>query len=261
MDLFWLALAGAVVPCLAWLWFFYTRDVHDPEPKPLIAKLFLIGALPVAFVAGIVNTGLLLGLTGGDLRGAGATAAFATFAVLGAPVVEETLKYLGTSVGARRHRAFDEPVDGMIYGATVGLGFAAAETVDYLINAYQGFGPLGTPIDFCDAGAECFLLTAFLRGIGSAVLHATAGGIAGYGLSRRVVEGRGRPTAIWWVLVAMVAHGAWNAAAFVTLPLPALVFFVLLRRSLRRSPYVAEVVVPRRYYDPARYGDPNGFRR
>lgn len=253
MNLFLLALFGAVIPCLLWLRFFYTRDKHDPEPKGLIAKLFLIGALPVAFVAGILNTVAFLVFTGGEVTGPEAVGLFGLLAVVIAPIVEETLKYLGTSRGARRHNAFNEPVDGMIYGTTVGLGFAASETIDYLINAYQGFGPLGTPIDFCDAGAECFLVAAFLRGFGSAVLHATAGGIAGYGLSRRVIDGRGRFTAVWWVLVAMVMHGLWNAANFVVLVAPVAIYMWLMRRSLRRSPFVAEVVVPGRYYDPRRY--------
>lgn len=247
MDPFLLALMGAVIPSLLWLRFFYTRDHHDPEPKGLIAKLFLIGALPVAFLAGILNTAAFLAVTGGDMTGAGTAASFALLAVVIAPVTEETLKYLGTSRGARRHKAFDEPVDGMIYGTTVGLGFAAAETVDYLLNAYQGFGPLGSPIDFCDAGAECFLVAVFLRGLGSAVLHATAGGIAGYGLSRRVVDRKGRFSAIWWVLVAMLMHALWNAANFVVLAVPVLVYMWLLRRSLRRSPFVAAAVAPVRF--------------
>ncbi|MGI9015681.1 MAG: PrsW family intramembrane metalloprotease [Euzebya sp.] len=253
MNIFLLALLGAVVPCLAWLVFFYTRDKHDPEPKGLIARLFLIGALPVAFLAGVLNSIIFLALTGGDVDGPQALALFGVLAVVIAPVTEETLKYLGASVGARRSKAFNEPVDGIIYGTTVGLGFAAAETVDYLLNAYQGFGPLGTPIDFCAAGAGCFVLAAFLRGFGSAVLHATASGIAGYGLTRRVIDGRRFPSAVGWVLTAMAMHSLWNAFTFLALPIPILVYVVLMRRSLRRSPFVAQAVVPARYYDPARY--------
>ena len=30
MSLFLLALAGAVIPCLLWLWFFYSRDHRYP---------------------------------------------------------------------------------------------------------------------------------------------------------------------------------------------------------------------------------------
>ncbi len=243
MTVFQMALAGAVLPCLAWLAFFYTRDTN-PEPKPLIARLFLIGAIPVVLVAGTLNSVILLALTGGDLSGTSGAVAFTLLAVVVAPVTEETLKYLGASRGARRHRAFDEPVDGMIYGTTVGLGFAAVETIDYLVNAYEGFGPLGTPVDFCTPGAECFLFTVFARGLGSALLHATASGIAGYGLSRRVLDGAPRRTAVGWVLVAMLVHAMWNGLSFVTLVVPIAIYAVLMRRSLRRSPVVGHAIAP-----------------
>ncbi len=237
MPPFVLALLGALVPSLAWLAFFYTRDRHDPEPKGLILRLFLLGAFGVSLVAGLVNTVLLLGLAGGDLTTATAAALFGTFAVGIAPVTEETLKYLGTSLGARRSRAFDEPVDGIIYGVTVGLGFAAAESVDYLTQAIEGVGPLGTPIGFCTAGVDCLVQTAFLRGMGSAVLHAAASGIAGYGLTRRVLDGRPRRTAVGWVLVAMLCHALWNATGFLSLALPVVILVTLMGRSMRRSPF------------------------
>ena len=257
--MFAIALLGAVLPCLGWLVFFYTRDKHEPEPKGLIARLFLIGALPVAVIAGILNTVVFLVLTGGDLTGPTAQARFVLLAVVVAPITEETLKYLGTSIGARRNAAFNEPMDGIVYGTTVGLGFAAVETIDYLINAYRGFGPLGTPIGFCEAGAECFLITAFLRGVGSALLHATASGIAGYGLSRVVIDKRGRASAIGWVVVAMICHALWNSLAFLSIIVPIGIYAVLVRRSLRRSPFMARALQPGRHPDPQ--SGPQDFRK
>ncbi|MEE8603114.1 PrsW family intramembrane metalloprotease [Euzebya tangerina] len=250
MSVFLIAFLGAVLPCLAWLRFFYTRDKYEPEPPALIAKLFVIGALPVGFLAGILNTIALLFLSGGRLDGPAAVAQFTTLAVVVAPITEETLKYLGAGLGTRRSRAFDEPMDGIIYGTTVGLGFAAAETIDYLIQAYQGFGPLGTPIGFCDPGAGCLLVVAFLRGIGSALLHATAGGIAGYGLSRRRIDGRGRAAALLWIAIAMGVHALWNGVAFISLVVPVAIYAVLVRRALRRSPFVARGVRPLRSPHP-----------
>lgn len=255
MDVFLLALAGAVLPCLAWLWFFYTRDVHDPEPKPLIAALFLVGALPVAFVAGLLNAVILLLMTGGDLSSPAALGAFTVLAVAVAPVTEETLKYAGASAVAGRSRAFNEPVDGMIYGTTVGLGFAAAETVDYLLGAWMGVGPLGSAVGFCEAGVECFTVVAFLRGLGSAVLHATASGLAGYGMSRRK-EGAPARVAWGWILLAMLMHALWNAFSFLVLVIPCVVYARVLKRQLARSPFVARAVLPPRYYDPSVYGPP-----
>ncbi|MEO2108700.1 MAG: PrsW family glutamic-type intramembrane protease [Actinomycetota bacterium] len=256
MSLFLLALAGAVIPCLLWLWFFYSRDRHDPEPVGLIIRLFLIGALPVAFVAGIVNAVALLVIAGGDLSGDRALLLLPVLAIGIAPVAEETLKYWGAKLGAWRSKAFNEPMDGIIYGTTVGLGFAAAETTDYLVQAWMGVGPLGSPIDFCDAGLECFAVTAFLRGMGSAVLHATASGIAGYGMSRRRLEGRPVTTAIGFVLLAMVVHALWNTASFLVLVIPVVVYAQLVKGALERSPFVARAVVPERYWVPERFGVP-----
>ncbi|MEX0657957.1 MAG: PrsW family glutamic-type intramembrane protease, partial [Egibacteraceae bacterium] len=150
-QVFALALAGSLVPTLAWLWFFYSRDRYDREPKRLVAKLFLIGALPVGILAGITNVAFA------GVVGIGVTA------VVVAPLGEETLKYLGARRGAGRHLAFDEPVDGMVYGASVGLGFAAAESIDYLTVAYTGGELWGEP--FGCAGLGCFATVAVLRGV------------------------------------------------------------------------------------------------
>lgn len=253
MSVFLLALAGAVIPCLLWLWFFYSRDKYDPEPIGLIVRLFLIGALPVAFIAGVVNTIVLVVITGGDLSSSATSLAFPLLAIAVAPFTEEGLKYLGTNLGSRRHPAFNEPLDGIIYGTTVGLGFAAAETTDYLIGAYMGVGPLGLPIDFCAAGLECFTYTVFLRGLGSALLHATAGGIAGYAMSRRK-EGAGLSTAIGWLAVAAGVHALWNALSFLVIVIPLVVYGRLVKRTLARSPFLARVLVPSRYYDPTHGG-------
>lgn len=234
---FWLALAGALIPCLLWLRFFYRRDRYDPEPPGLILKLFLIGALPVAFIAGFANSVVFAALTGGDVAGPRGVAAFGLLAVVIAPITEETLKYLGASAGARRHPAFDEPVDGMVYGVTVGLGFAAAETLDYLASALQTLTPFGTPVPACTGALQCFVLTALLRGFGSALLHASASAVAGYGLTRRVIDGAPRASAVGWVIAAMVLHGLWNAVGFLSLPVTLVLFWVLWRRALRRSPH------------------------
>lgn len=233
-QVFALALTGSLVPALGWLWFFYTRDRYDREPKRLIAKLFLIGAIPVGLLAGITNVALA-GVVGVALT-----------AVLVAPVGEETLKYLGARVGAGRHLAFDEPVDGMVYGASVGLGFAAAESVDYLTVAYTGGELWGEPIG-C-AGLGCFAAVAVVRGLGSALVHALCSAIAGYSLSRRILEGAPRRTAVGGVALAALFHALWNGTnllvGFGVLAVAAVVFTRRLRRALARSPHHGRQLLP-----------------
>ena len=241
-ETFWLALAGSLIPCLLWLRFFYTRDRYDREPKRLIVKLFVVGALPVAFVAGIVNA-----IFGIALESSVGSAAFLIVAVLVAPIGEETLKYLGTSRFSRRNRAFDEPVDGMIYGSTVGLGFAAAETTDYLTDAYLGVDAFGAPTPGCE-GLSCFLVVAVVRGLGTAVLHATATGISGYFLSGRVLARAPRRRAVAGVALAALLHAFWNGTPFslvwLALGIPAVVYWRLLRRALRASPHHGRQLLP-----------------
>lgn len=233
---FWLAFGGAVIPCLLWLRFFYSRDRYDKEPKRLILKLFLVGAFPVGVIAGIVNATAQAFLD--SLVGA---AALTLVVVVVAPLGEETLKYLGTSRFSRRNPAFDEPVDGMIYGSTVGLGFAAAETVDYLTGAYLGVDALGEPAG-C-AGLSCLVVTAIVRGLGTALLHATATGISGYFLSRRVLGGRPRIVGVFGVLVAAAVHAGWNGSPFglgplaIALAVPVAIYWFLMRRALKASPH------------------------
>lgn len=234
-QLFGLALAGSLLPCLAWLWFFYTRDRYDREPKRLVAKLFLIGAFPVAIAAGLVNM-TLAGVVG-----------VAVTAVVVAPLGEETIKYLGARAGAGRHLAFDEPVDGMVYGCSVGLGFATAENVDYLTAAYVG-SDLWTGEPLGCAGLACLVTVAVLRGVGTSLLHALCAGIAGYFLARRVLEGAPASTAVGGVALAAAFHATWNAtgllAGFVSLGFAAVVFAGLLRRALARSPFHGRQLLP-----------------
>ena len=57
------------------------------------------------------------------------------------PIPEETFKYLVLTRYSARHRAFDEPMDGIVYGAVASLGFAALENL-----LYVGSGDLGTAV-------------------------------------------------------------------------------------------------------------------
>jgi protease PrsW len=102
-----------------------------------------------------------------------------------------------------------EVENGMIYGAAIGLGFAAAENVLYFGDAIL-------------MGVEVFLITAILRTLTSTVLHASATAVSGYGIARhRLLRQQGR-SAHWvqYVLMAIVIHGAFNFFAIVSVILP-----------------------------------------
>ena len=133
-----LALLGPLVPGLLWLWFFYTRDRYEPEPKKVVLLTFVLGGLSAgpAVLLEFAAEGLFPfheQLTRAVLFGGGiplGTAAALCFLVIGP--IEELCKFGATAVYAARHRAFDEPLDGVIYASAAALGFASVENMLYV---------------------------------------------------------------------------------------------------------------------------------
>jgi len=114
-----------------------------------------------------------------------------------APIVEESAK---ASVVPRRRIV--ELEDGFIYGAAVGLGFAASENLLYLVSA------LGSSI-------EAFVLTAVVRAVTSTLLHASASAIAGFGIALAIFTRNqgGRLRWLPYLGLAMLLHGLFNLFA------------------------------------------------
>lgn len=120
-----------------------------------------------------------------------------------AGVSEELAKFGATGLMvliARRH--FDESVDGLIYGAFVGLGAAMEESVNIVVRA----GPV-----LREHGVSMFPPAEIVRLAG----HLVMGGIGGFGWGAMVARWRGWPVWMAWCLVgAILLHGLWDVAAF-----------------------------------------------
>ncbi len=111
------------------VYFYYRKDRYEPEsPRRLAFAFFLgilsvipalIGELLVAFIAVLMGFYFLADGIG--------------MAVIIAPFVEEICKALMV-IHLSRHRDFDGPLDGLIYGAMVGAGFAMMENILYGIT-------------------------------------------------------------------------------------------------------------------------------
>ncbi len=117
-------------------------------------------------------------------------------AVIIAPFAEEAAKGLGVYTAGRD---LDEVEDGLVYGAAVGLGFAATENLLYEYNALA-------------LGIGAFIATAVIRSISSALLHASATSITGYGIGRRKIWGS-RYRVIPFYLLAVGMHALFNFLA------------------------------------------------
>lgn len=181
---FFVLLIFAVLPSLIWLWFFLIRD-PNPEPRSMIIKVFLLGALMVVPAAAIQY---LFVLTWPPL----------IIALIFASFVEEVAKYGAARWGAFRSPEFDEPVDAMIYMITAGLGFAALENLLYLISPEIDTLPL-----LAGSSLMRFLTATFL--------HALASGLWGYFIALQVFY-RKRGFAWLGLVVATAIHAVYNLA-------------------------------------------------
>jgi RsiW-degrading membrane proteinase PrsW (M82 family) len=147
--------AAAIAPALLLLWLVVAADSR-PEPPRVVWTAFILGALSI-YVLDYITNWLVphIPVTHHAWLAVNETALFI------ASIPEETLKILIIAIIAYRARAFDEPMDGVVYGTAVGLGFAAHENIGYL------------------TGANDWETLAIVRGILTVPFHGALGAIAG----------------------------------------------------------------------------------
>ena len=125
-------LALALLPALILLYYVYQQDKLQREPTKNLIKAFLFGGLSMYASLLISVPCMALGLFSREILSVGD--AFRT-AFFGAAIPEETAKLLLLWLFLRRCKDFDERMDGIVYAACIGLGFAAFENVEYLLAA------------------------------------------------------------------------------------------------------------------------------
>ncbi|MDB4929780.1 MAG: hypothetical protein JWM10_2264 [Myxococcaceae bacterium] len=181
----------ALAPVLLILVWIDRQDLH-PEPRRVVWTTFLLGALaagPVVLVEHYATDAFAWLL--GDLRWS--TLPHTAFTTLfGVALPEELAKFAVLVLYARRHRAFDEPMDGLVYGAAAALGFAGVENVLYVF----------------DGGADLALMRGLVAVPGHAFDGMLMGALLGAGLIRP--RARGRYTALA-LLLPVACHALYDA--------------------------------------------------
>lgn len=197
MDL-QLAMLGAL-PALAAMWYFDRVDAKRPEPRSTLRKVAIAGALST--IPCIIAGYFLLMIS--PAPGTYASALYESFIV--AAGVEELAKVMVVYWLVWHRPEFDERLDGIVYGARAGLGFALVENVLYLLAAEN---------------LEGFAVTFILRALLAVPGHAIWAGIMGYFAAMRRFDRVG-PGLIGGYLIAVFLHGAYDAAIFLGDPLRA----------------------------------------
>jgi len=168
-----LVLAGivlAVVSAAIWLVAFYRLDRLEAEPKQLVLGVFLLGAI----LAAAIGEPLIRQLFRVQdwLYDTQWTALLGYILVIG--FLQEFLKYAAIRYTVFDLDEFDQRIDGIIYGAAVGLGYATMVNILYVV------GNNGV-----DLGRGVIQIGV------TALAHASFSGIVGYFLARAKFERMG----------------------------------------------------------------------
>ncbi|GIK58660.1 MAG: PrsW family intramembrane metalloprotease [Chloroflexi bacterium] len=160
---------AALIPTLFYVSIVYWVDRYEKEPAWLLAATFFWGAVPGVLLAFLLNS--LLGLPLYLLTSNGPYADTAV-AIFGAPLVEESVKGLAlVAIFLFWRQEIDSPLDGIIYGAMVGLGFAMVENIYYFMSEYW----LG--------GTAAWGINVFLRTVIFGLNHALFSSFTGLGIA------------------------------------------------------------------------------
>jgi RsiW-degrading membrane proteinase PrsW (M82 family) len=188
-----------------WL-FIGELDFLEREPPLLRGIAFAWGGVVATAVS--ISGGAALQNVIAKLGSPGLAAGWG--AALAGPTVEEITKTLGVvAIVLIARSQVNSVLDGVVYGALVGLGFQIVENIVFALGAVatEGRGDQVGPV------VATFFLRGFLAGLWS---HTLFGALAGAGIGYLVVRAdRGGPTrigvAMLAVLGAWVSHVLWNS--------------------------------------------------
>jgi protease PrsW len=234
---------AAALPSLFLLTYFYLRDRFDREPLTHLAAAYLLGMYALGAASGMAHAVAGWASEGWLEQGGEPARLFEAFVLAG--LVEELSKAIMLVAACYHWREFDEPLDGLVYGVALSLGFATLENFLYVSR----FG----------------LDIAWKRAVFAVPAHALFGGTMGYYLGR-VKFDRGRlrrwTDGALCLVLPVLFHGSydyalahkldftvWTAVIVLSLGFWA---FVLRRvyRAQRASPYRPKTMPPSALRDP-----------
>ena len=208
-----------ILPSLAILFYFIYSDKFK-EPRKIIIITFLLGVLitiPAGYLNHYVmesfenNSNVNNALIGGFFAGG---------------LVEESLKFLVFYFYVLKEKAFNEPMDAIVYGVVVSLGFATLENYDYVFRIAEEYEM--SPLDM-----------AIGRAYTAVPMHALCGVIMGFyfGMYAFVSGGKNLSLAL---IVPYIFHGTYNFLCafppyYIFVIFILLVFSYLLHKNVKET--------------------------
>lgn len=231
-----IGLISATLPVPLYLMLVLWIDRYEAEPLWMLATAFFWGALVAVFFAYLINTasGLIVTVLTNDVS---AGAAFG--AVISAPIVEESAKALILFIFFFfKKDEFDGVIDGIVYAAMVGLGFAMTENIQYYGRAVS------------QAGGGGLTIVLIIRGALAPFAHPMFTSLTGIGLG--LARQSRNPlvkiiTPLFGLLAAIAMHSIWNGSAvifgaggfllaYILIMVPAFfIMFIVIGLALRRE--------------------------
>ena len=185
-----LQLVLSILPGLLICLYIYTRDEHDREPHSHLIISFILGCVVVvpAIQLEVVGQAAGYGISADPVN----TAIFSWVVVAGS---QELVKLVPLMLFAYPRRAFDEPMDGIVYTVMIGMGFA---TVENILYAYEyGIG------------------TTIVRAFTAVPAHGVFAVVMGYFVGRAKFDAESRILLILQgFLMAVLLHGAYDFFLF-----------------------------------------------
>ncbi|MEC3908568.1 PrsW family glutamic-type intramembrane protease [Tamlana sp. 2201CG12-4] len=188
MDLILIALAPICVVII----YIYFKDKYEKEPKRLLVLNFLLGA-----IVSIIITTIIYYVFDFILPLPNHTSILQQFikAFLVVGFTEEFSKYIIVRYVAQNYKAFNEPLDGIVYAVMVSMGFAATENIFYVLEG--GYA------------------TALARAFTAIPAHATFGILMGYFMGKAKFSNNRISLNLTGLFLAILFHGSYDFFLFI----------------------------------------------
>jgi len=204
-----------ILPSLLIVLFFVKSD-RFPEPTSQIIKIFMYGIF-LCIPAFLINTEL-----GNLYANTGISEALISSFLSAAPV-EEVLKFTVLYSLVYKMKDFNEPIDGIVYGVSVSLGFATLENIYYVYVLS----------DYFDTTSQGL---AILRSFSAIPAHGIFGATMGYFFMKYTFIKKENNLALC-MIVPILLHGAYNyfaSSIFIISLLIVIISWIILLKNFSR---------------------------